>query len=530
MMPRKNADEMRSYRYFLDVTAPGISGSFDVSFWMQEVPRACFVDPAVWHAVVSLGSVYEYYTTLSFTGHKPDRNVFALQQFNSAIRHLTASAHSPVNKWQALTVSIIFMCICVMESLFDEARMHFRYGYNLLQEIERDVDAGVQDQSLGILALEGEQGDMPTSLLDSNPAYQGKPIFNSPVSMDSLKCILSCFELREVALFNGGSIQMPSILSEKDLYRTWLTYTPPSESGEAALSIDNLTFANKAAQSLLNSFMVFSQDNASDLVAVFEDSPPQEVLDSLNRKRRPLLKCFVDIETAIGTFQDELGPDSVDKKCSPKKAHERAQLRLSFLSLRLYHEINRFVLAQYPDRLNEQIETQDHDIALSTASCGKILDLAEETETLQNILRAWGGGMPPPPIASITVPVFMVTLMGQSWRDRRRALKILQRPRLEGFLEHSMATSLANAIMEREMEISKEYTKKQQGHVTGEENGDGNWEEAEDDEDLESCYHPMCRVNTTDMKFSGGRQAVIEMKTWHEVTNGLPGKTLKVEW
>ena len=35
-LPRKNDQELRSYRFFLDVTAPAIASVFDAEFWLTD--------------------------------------------------------------------------------------------------------------------------------------------------------------------------------------------------------------------------------------------------------------------------------------------------------------------------------------------------------------------------------------------------------------------------------------------------------------------------------------------------------------
>lgn len=518
--PRKNAEEMRSYRYFMDVTAPSIAGSFDVKFWLEEIPQACLADPAVWHAIVSLGSVYEYHATWAFTGHKPLKNEFALQQFNTSIRHLTALPSSPANKWKTLVISVIFTCICVLESLWDEARIHFRYGYTLLLELQGYQGSSVENLPIEDLNLEaGEDIYGSKAGASTGDLVQLNTNFQSPVSLDSLKCILSAFELREVALFSSV-IRMPTILSDKDLYRAWQHYTVPSEPPGENLTTENLFHANRAAQSLTNSFLVFSQDNAKELATLFqaatEEGATQDLFNFLAAKRAPLLQCFKDIEKAIEIFRRELGPESVAKAYSPGKAHERAQVRLAFLTLCLYHEMNRLTIDW------QETEMVEGSISVSQQSCSHVLDLAEEAEALLNVLRAWGGGKPTPPSAPIMFPVMMVAFMGKSWEERRRGLRMMQRPRLEGFLEHQMSVSLSTAIMDRELEVEIELATE-----AAKEKGD---KVPTEEELLEARVNPMFKVTQTSIEFTGKRQACLVLQTLHEATNGLPGKTIHVNW
>ncbi|EMT72401.1 Transcriptional regulatory protein moc3 [Fusarium odoratissimum] len=54
ILPRQSPEEVRSYRFFLEITAPSLAGAFYADFWLAEVPRVCMSDAAIWHAVVSL--------------------------------------------------------------------------------------------------------------------------------------------------------------------------------------------------------------------------------------------------------------------------------------------------------------------------------------------------------------------------------------------------------------------------------------------------------------------------------------------
>lgn len=136
-LPQGSAEESRSYRFFLYVAAPELAGVFNVDFWLGEIPQACHADPAIWHAVISLGAIHEAYIlnrradsecSQSFTRHK----VLALQQYNLAIRCLYEPSPRISDKWRALTASVIFTCICSLQGLYDQARVHHEAGSRLL--------------------------------------------------------------------------------------------------------------------------------------------------------------------------------------------------------------------------------------------------------------------------------------------------------------------------------------------------------------------------------------------------------------
>jgi hypothetical protein len=114
ILPRQNPEEVRSYNYFLQVTAPSLSGAFYADFWLVEVPRVCLSDAAIWHAVVSLGAAHEDFAENGLGS----RSIFALKQFNSSISCLTES-RSPrhADRWRALVVSAIFTYVCTIKGL-----------------------------------------------------------------------------------------------------------------------------------------------------------------------------------------------------------------------------------------------------------------------------------------------------------------------------------------------------------------------------------------------------------------------------
>jgi hypothetical protein len=77
-------DQERHYfDYFRHRTAPQLSGSFDSSFWNRLLLQTTHHQPAVWHAVVALGSLHQ-----NFEDRCPDATgdaAFALQQYVKAI-------------------------------------------------------------------------------------------------------------------------------------------------------------------------------------------------------------------------------------------------------------------------------------------------------------------------------------------------------------------------------------------------------------------------------------------------------------
>ncbi|KAH6874875.1 hypothetical protein B0T10DRAFT_585658 [Thelonectria olida] len=98
-LPPKNLDEMRSYHFFIDVTAPTIATTFDAAFWRFELPRICQSDPAIWHAVVNLGCLLreiqqEEATRLSQKGQRASTKPISLSSINSILTGFQITEHA----------------------------------------------------------------------------------------------------------------------------------------------------------------------------------------------------------------------------------------------------------------------------------------------------------------------------------------------------------------------------------------------------------------------------------------------------
>ncbi|KAF5675556.1 transcriptional regulatory moc3 [Fusarium heterosporum] len=346
-LPRQNSQEVRSYRYFLEVTAPSLSGSFYADFWLVELPRVCLSDAAIWHAVVSLGSAHEDFTE----NHQGSRSLFALKQFNSSIRCLTES-RSPryADRWRAL--------------------IH----------------------------------------------------------------ILTNLRLYLDALQHGGIIDSPALLSQNKTLNTWRSYTAPRSS---CLRPEDITYANRAAESLLSGLILFSQQNAKHLLDLHSGKAGTEVLSMLIVRQEGHTRCFNEIAMTINMFQEEISSKIKNpgyRTCF--KAH-------TLLPLRLLHTTNRLLLIQDPD----EHDTVRRQLGLSALfTC--IVDLAED---IINLDPAKTRGM------SYTAQLFFVAHSGISRLTRQRAIALLRRPRLESGWDSLISASLAEAIMNREREAEREY-------------------------------------------------------------------------
>ena len=115
-----NATERRGFNYFVLNTSAELSGYFDTSFWQRILLQASVAEPALRHAVISIGTLHESFANreLDYSSHSTERG-FALNQYTKAIGHLRRSlATGNQAPLTALMSCVLFVC-------FDSIRGHF---------------------------------------------------------------------------------------------------------------------------------------------------------------------------------------------------------------------------------------------------------------------------------------------------------------------------------------------------------------------------------------------------------------------
>ncbi|OQD65031.1 hypothetical protein PENPOL_c006G08782 [Penicillium polonicum] len=86
-LPSTNLKGLRSFHFFADVTAPSLGGVCDSTFWKTEIPRACHLDGAIWHAIISLASAHESsVSTVSAGTPTTAENLHTLLHYNLAVQ------------------------------------------------------------------------------------------------------------------------------------------------------------------------------------------------------------------------------------------------------------------------------------------------------------------------------------------------------------------------------------------------------------------------------------------------------------
>ncbi|RSL45789.1 hypothetical protein CEP54_014140 [Fusarium duplospermum] len=402
VLPPKNLEEIRSYRFFTEVTAPAIATTtFDSEFWQLELPRICQSDPAIWHAAVSFGCVHESY--LSASPDQRAKSAFAMQQFNPSVKSLTVPNY--IDRWRALVVSTIFTA-----------------GYKLLQEIQKEEDARCNRKS------------RPSSSSKSAASI-------SPISLSSISSILTGFQISEQALSRGGISDVPILTSKHDSFTEWRRYTAPSKT--PYLTVENLTRASRASESLLNGPVLFMQRHASQIKDIFPGTGDAGLMESIALKQEPETRCFAEIARTIHLFQNEVDLREVEASDSLSDSWVNRTL----LTLKLYQGTSRFILLKDPD---EPDLVKRH--AGLPAAVMRLVELAEEILNLGE--ESDGKRLLPSPPTSTTL--FILAHSGLTQESRRRAIELLKRPKMVGMWDTVLSARIGETIMEREKSAAYE--------------------------------------------------------------------------
>ncbi|KAL5416887.1 hypothetical protein PMIN03_001952 [Paraphaeosphaeria minitans] len=300
-LPKKNDQELRSFRYFLDVTAPMIAGVFEAEFWLTYIPRACHLDSTIWHAVVALGAVHEA-STGTTRNTAQNGSTFALQQINAAINHLVRpriTCSGQAQNWRALTTSVVFTYLCSFQGLYSDAAIHLSAAKQLIQELH-------------------EMRKTPTGSTFSKSTKQRStdtvPLaFDSaPVPYYDLFSVVACLEVTAQLLNSSGASDEREPLSDASAYITWSTYSAPSIPASSVIcehgrchpsraTPSHLSHAGRAIKSLLSGLMAMSQRNAREVARLVLHGE-ESVLAALIHRQQPYVRAYRELSTAIEAF------------------------------------------------------------------------------------------------------------------------------------------------------------------------------------------------------------------------------------
>ena len=484
----------------MEVAAPSLAGVFDVDFWLGEIPRACHADRAIWHAVVSLGAVYESFTSRVMSNVTENSQGFALRQFNLSIRCLT-EGFSHGDKWQALTASVIFACICSIQDLHQEARVHIKAGSRLLRELQEDESRSQKRQS--VLRHPRKEQD----------PHQ-KPSATKPVSITPLHGIITRLELHVHTLAHGRDFDSDrTLVADDESFGVWRFYqSPQSSSGQSSLRTSsdiiqyatqgNLIRANRAAEALLNGIIIFSFLHTNEIGLVITKGDTR-ILRTLITLQEPLARCFSELNAALRLFESETNSVISEHKPSPPNSIK------PILTLTL-------LLAMIRPFLLQDLGPQDQT-RRRAANYKAIVDLAERILQLDSDdTRIFTSSL------STTQALYFVASSGFPRCTRQRALDLLRRyPRREGLWDSELAAKLAELVMISETTIQTD-TSTLPTRLTGSNLDESNYER----EGTQRLYQYFSK----NLSFEAERQAVVTLRTWQDWELGLEGKRCVLKW
>jgi hypothetical protein len=107
--------ERRVFNYFCCRTAPKLSGSLGSPLWDRLLLQATHHQPAIWHAVIALGSLHRHFEE-NYSNANQEDDGFALQQYVRAISFVLVPIRERGKQAAdvALMTCILFTCFEVI--------------------------------------------------------------------------------------------------------------------------------------------------------------------------------------------------------------------------------------------------------------------------------------------------------------------------------------------------------------------------------------------------------------------------------
>lgn len=131
-----------------------LASPFDVKFWTHDVLQSAESFIPVRHALAGLASAYQKSVLLDT--HSPTCDRFIFRQYDKAIRTLYSCFQdgkvlSTSQRSAALVANFLFMFLCSLQGLRQEAIVHLRNGLALIQQWEMDIRSSKDDPAAGLM-------------------------------------------------------------------------------------------------------------------------------------------------------------------------------------------------------------------------------------------------------------------------------------------------------------------------------------------------------------------------------------------
>ncbi|KAL4936044.1 hypothetical protein BDV06DRAFT_205773 [Aspergillus oleicola] len=136
--PNRPWSERRAFTYYFQHAAPMIGG-LDADFWSTILPRVSHSEPAVWDAIISIGSLFESYKPTKPT-HKYQDALGWYSRSVSAVRQRIERGGADV--FVSLISCVLFICIEALQGSAEEAWRLYNQGINLILALREHVTRG----------------------------------------------------------------------------------------------------------------------------------------------------------------------------------------------------------------------------------------------------------------------------------------------------------------------------------------------------------------------------------------------------
>ncbi|QKX63254.1 uncharacterized protein TRUGW13939_10423 [Talaromyces rugulosus] len=139
------AHERGVFFWFQQYTVNKIPGLFSFKFWSSLLPRACYSEPAILHAVLALTSAHKY-EQLETTSSLSTDEKFTLEAYGKAIHCLRTDfgLKSNTSLKVILIACIVFVCLEIVQQHHATAITHLANGLRLIEQLERSLAAEAQ--------------------------------------------------------------------------------------------------------------------------------------------------------------------------------------------------------------------------------------------------------------------------------------------------------------------------------------------------------------------------------------------------
>ncbi|KAF2807190.1 uncharacterized protein BDZ99DRAFT_522813 [Mytilinidion resinicola] len=221
--------ERQSLKFFQMYTAPEMAGFFDSTFWVQDLLVAAETHQAIRYAVTALGALHQKFigcTLPVLPDDVSDQTLrFGLKQCNRSIQEIIkqsgSSGMSRLDRINAMTACVLFMCFASIQGHNSEAIEHLRGGLKLLRESDAIQQTARHDKQTHPVSMESLRGMFVTLDIHARGMISDKDIMSwEPIpSADPHTIPLEVKSLPQIRYYMEGTFnEVLAFLQGLDLY------------------------------------------------------------------------------------------------------------------------------------------------------------------------------------------------------------------------------------------------------------------------------------------------------------------------